>query len=127
MKKLARLIIPVSLFAVANSCAAFTPEEVDAISNPLQMYVFASVVIIAVVTNVVVFNAARRMKGGVFGTALNYFGIGMATVLVGFVVNNIFSTTTQQVVQILTNALFIVGYIAMAFAATKLSNAIKGN
>jgi hypothetical protein len=127
MKKPARIIIPISLFAFASSCSAFTAEETAAMSSPLQMYVFTSVVIIAVVTNIVVFGAARRMKGGVFGTALNYFGVGMVSVLVGFILNNIYSTTTQQGVLIFTNALFIIGYIAMAFAATKLSNAIKGN
>lgn len=127
MKKLARILIPVFLLGLAGNCFALTLEETNAASSVLQTYVFLSVVIIALVTNVIVFITAFKMRGGVFGTSLNYFGIGMATVLVGFVVNNAYSTTTQQVAQIFTNALFIIGYVAMAFAVTKLSNAIKGD
>ena len=102
-------------------------EEITAMSRVLQTYALISAIIVAGATSFIVFRNARKMRGGIFGTVLNYFGIGMIVVLGGFVVEAYPSLIPVGEVGTVTNILFIIGYILMAVAATKLSKAIEGH
>ncbi len=121
-----------SFLSVQTASAAnftFSTSEVVAMSRVLQTYVLVSAIIVALVTCVVVFRNAKMMKGGIFGKVLNYFGMGMAAVFIGYIANaypSLVSFMAVEDVGILSNSLVIIGYIFMAVAATKLSRAIEG-
>ncbi|MCK5590917.1 MAG: hypothetical protein KAI72_03075 [Candidatus Pacebacteria bacterium] len=126
MKKILFLILT-SLFFTKTVYAGgdiFSTEEITAVSNTLQAYALISAVIIAIVATIVVFRNARKMKGGVFGSVLNFFGIGMVAMLLGFISDSELSFLPVDDVNVVGNILFIVGYILMAIAAVKMSKAI---
>ena len=103
-----------------------TSAEVEAIAPILNIYIVISTVIIAILTIVVVFQNARKMKGGVFSVVLGYFGMGMTAVFLGFSVSILPILSLGGVGEVIHQILFIVGYVCMAIAATKLSSAIRG-
>jgi len=92
----------------------------------LSTYTLLSAVTVGVVTSAVVLINARRMKGGVFGSAMNYFGVGMIIVLVGFSTTFLHFSLLNNFIQMINDVLYITGYIAMAIAASKIFNATKG-
>ena len=126
MKKILFLILTSLFFTktVYAGSGVFSTEEITAVSNTLQAYVLISAVIIAIVATIVVFRNARKMKGGVFGSVLNFFGIGMVAILLGFISDSELSFLPVDDVNVVGNILFIVGYILMAVAAVKMSKAI---
>jgi hypothetical protein len=96
----------------------------------LQTYALVSMVVVAVATSIIVFRNARKMKGGIFGKVLNYFGVGMAIVFLGYLVetqSSFIPMFSDADASTLANIMLIFGYILMAVAATKLSRAIEGN
>ena len=111
---------------IAHAGYSFSMEEIFAMSSVLQTYALGSALVVAIVTSIVVFRNARKMKGGVFGKVLNYFGIGMMVVLVGHVIDAHPSLIPMEDVSTVDNTLFIIGYILMAIAATKMARAIEG-
>ena len=126
-----KIIISTSifLFAFANIAHAeylLSAEEISAMSGILQTYALGSALVVALVTSIVVFRNARKMKGGVFGKVLNYFGFGMVVVLIGHIVDAHPSLVPVENVSTIDNTLFIIGYILMAIAATKMARAIEG-
>lgn len=94
----------------------------------LHVYVLASAILVSAITTGLVFKNARQMKGGVFGTVLQYFGVGMLLILLGFLVGSLsFGATVYAfVAQALHATFYIIGYVIMAIAAHKLLVAIKG-
>ena len=126
MKKVSFLIFTSLLFTeIAHAeKAIFSTEESVAVSNTLQAYALISAVIIAIIAVIIVFRNAKKMKGGVFGFVLNYFGIGMVVILFGFIFNSELSFLPADEMNVVGNSLFIVGYILMAVAAVKMSKAI---
>jgi len=91
----------------------------------LKAYSLASVLLIGVVTSVLVFINSRKMKGGLFGTALAHLSVGMFLVLVGYVIMSVASfvpETGEAVVyaKVLQDIFFVLGYIIMAVAGHKL-------
>lgn len=85
-----------------------------------------SAIIVAFAASVMVFVNARSMKGGVFGTVLNYFAIGMVFILGSFVVVSLNIFDSPGFAKTANNILFILGYIIMALAANKLSQIAGG-
>lgn len=126
MKKVSFLILTSLFFTktVYAESEIFSTEEIIAVSNTLQAYVLISAVLIAIIATVVVFRNAKKMKGGIFGTVLNYFGIGMVAILLGFISSSELSFLPTDDLNVVGNVLFIVGYILMAIAAVKMSKAI---
>lgn len=119
MKKILLIITlfftPVLLFAMQN-------DYIDSLVNDLapRLSLWSSI-IIAITASVMVFVNARSMKGGVFGTVLGYFAVGMIFILGSSVVISLDVFGTGEFVRTANNILFILGYITMALAADKLS------
>ena len=126
MKKILFLILTSLFFTktVYAESGIFSTEEIIAVSNTLQAYALISAVLIAIIATVVVFRNAKKMKGGIFGTVLNYFGIGMVAILLGFISGSELSFLPADDLNVVGNILFIIGYILMAIAAVKMSKAI---
>ncbi len=86
-----------------------------------------STIIIMFVTSAMVWIGARQMRGGVFGIVLTYFSIGMTLVVLGFVSGLPLTENIPSLYLKLTHdSLYIIGYILMGIAASKLLKAIKG-
>lgn len=99
---------------------AASPEAILGTESLLGLYSFWSFVVVAVVTSVLVFTAAQKMKGGLFGKVLNYFGIGMMLILVSLVLANMGGDTLGAYTKVVRDALNTIGYVLMALAANKL-------
>lgn len=86
-----------------------------------------SMLIVAFVTSMMVWIGGRHMRGGVLGRVLTCFSMGMTLIFFG-------ATTEVQWIRdilglyakLVHDSLFIVGYILMGVAASKLLKVIKG-
>ena len=81
-----------------------------------------STIIVAFTTSMMVWVGGRKMHGGVFGTVLTYFSIGMTLIFLGFATEvpwaeKIFS---HLYLTLIHGTLYIIGYILMGIAASKL-------
>ena len=86
-----------------------------------------STIIVMFVTSAMVWIGGRQMHGGVFGTVLTYFSIGMTLIVFGFVSGLPLTENVPSLYLKLTHdSLYIVGYVLMGIAASKLLKAIKG-
>jgi hypothetical protein len=124
MKKISLAVVmfgvPTLLLAQSDSYA----QTLAAVLAPkLSLW---SAIIVAFATSVMVFMNAYSMKGGIFGTALNYFGVGMILILAGFIVTSFNLFNSGDITATANNILFILGYIIMALAAHKLSQIVHG-
>lgn len=96
-------------------------------SNLFQMLSLWSTLIIAFVTSMMVWNGGRKMHGGVFGSVLTYFSVGMTLVFLGFATEvPWFGQIPELYLKLTHDTLYIVGYISMGIAASKLLKVIKG-
>lgn len=126
MKKTLFLILTWLFFTrTASAFSGFSTEEIIVASRMLQAYVLISAIFIATTATIVVFRNAKKMKGGVFGLVLNYFGMGMVAILLGFIFSSEFSFLPADDMNVVSNILFIIGYVLMSFAAVKMSKAIS--
>ncbi len=84
-------------------------------------------IIIAFATSVMVWRGGRQMHGGVFGSVLTYFSIGMTLIFLGYVASAPFAENvlSSLYLKLAHDSFFIVGYILMGLAASKLLKAIK--
>jgi len=127
MKKILSLIILSGLSFAKISCAfdgILPEEEVVAVSKPLQAYTLASAMVIAIVATIVVFRNSQKMRGGIFSVVLRYFGAGMVAILFSFIAGSQFSFFSFDNADMISNILFIIGYVFMAMAAVKMHKAI---
>ncbi len=86
-----------------------------------------SMLIVAFATSMMVWVGGRQMHGGVFGSVLTYFSIGMFLIFLGAATNISWLQNIQGLyLKLVHDSLFIVGYIMMGVAANKLHKAIKG-
>jgi len=86
-----------------------------------------STLIVAFVTSMMVLIGGRQMHGGVFGSVLNYFSAGMVLIFLGFVTEVPWLQSIPELYLKLTHdSLYIVGYVLMGVAASKLLETIKG-
>jgi len=118
---IATLVFPGLLFAQQAQIDYSEPISI------LAAYSLASAVVLGIVTSIVVLVNGRRMRGGIFGRALNYLGVGMLIVLVGTITPLFSSITPTSLEGALPSILNTVGYVIMAFAATKLLRATRGS
>ena len=86
-----------------------------------------SMLIVALATSVMVWIGGRQMHGGVFGSVLAYFSMGMFLIFLGAATNISWLQSIQGLyLKLVHDSLFIIGYILMGVAANKLLKAIKG-
>lgn len=99
----------------------------DSTLTILNSYSLVSAILVGLATSILVLINARKMKGGVFGSVLNQFALGMFFVLVGFLLVSIpWQIGSPIIVKTAHDVLYILGYIIMAVAANKLLRAIRG-
>jgi len=92
----------------------------------LNMYSFASVLLVGAITSIIVLINAKKMSGGIFGDALGYFGVGMLVMLAGITVSLGVAIFSKETIGIVGNLFYIIGYILMAIAADKIRRIIQG-
>lgn len=90
----------------------------------LDTYVFWSTIVLAAVAVGLVLHNASKMRGGVFGSALKLFGFGMALSLLGYLSTQYVQHVPGGLGDFLSDTFFILGYVLMAVAASKLAKAI---
>lgn len=114
------LFTPMVLFAQSPD---YAQTLIETLAPRLSLW---SAIIVAFATSIMVFLNAHSMKGGLFGTALNYFASGMMLILAGFIAVSFNFFESEGIARIANNILFILGYITMGFAAHKLSQIAQG-
>ncbi len=126
MKYLAVLSLML-LPAIASAGVADVFVRIEDNSGLFALVSLWSTIIIMVVTSAMVWIGGRQMRGGVFGTVLTYFSAGMVLVVLGFVSGLPLTEKIPSLYLKLTHdSLYLVGYILMGIAASKLLKAIKG-
>ena len=86
-----------------------------------------SMLVVAFATSAMVWVGGRKMHGGVLGQVLTYFSIGMSLIFVGIVLEiPSFYSVSPLYMKLVHDSLFIMGYIVMGVAASKLLKVIKG-
>lgn len=93
-------------------------------SNFVSILSLSLAIIIGIVASALVFRAAHKMGGGLFGSVLNFMGVGMIIVVVGTL--SVFLSNWLPVAWItLTHTvLFSTGFICMVIGANKLYKGI---
>ena len=79
---------------------------------------------IGIIATVIVFRAAKRMGGGLFGYVLNYIGIGMVLVVIGSLCGVLTPWISSFWLTIANTVFFSIGYIFMVIGANKLLKGI---
>jgi|GEM_PF-2757111 len=105
---------------VAFGVQAGVPDGYENTYLLLKFYSLASTVIIGLITSTIVLINGKRMKGGVFGTVLSFFGIGMLFMLAGFTISFTTGLFAPNIVDMLNSMLNIIGFVFMAVAGNKL-------
>lgn len=96
-------------------------------SNMLETISLWSLLIVASVTSAMVWVGGRHMHGGVFGSVLTFFSIGMTLVFLGFATEvPWFENINHTYLKVTHDSLYTVGYVFMGVAASKLLKVIKG-
>jgi hypothetical protein len=81
-------------------------------------------IVIGVIATSLVLRAARRMGGGLFGSVLNYIGVGMALIVLG-TISVVFDTWGSGVwFSVINTVCFATGYIFIVIGANKLLKGI---
>ena len=122
------LVTPAILFAQGGGFGDTwqTLIIVEDSSRMLEMISLWAKLIVAFSTSAMVWNLGRKMHGGVFGSVLAFFSIGMILVFLGFVINAPwFQYIDQLYLKMTQDSLSIIGYIFMGVAASKLLKVIK--
>lgn len=87
-----------------------------------------STLIVAFATSMMVWIGGRHMRGGVFGNVLTYFSIGMTLIFIGAAteIPLLQSNVPGIYLKLVHDSLYIIGYVFMGIAASRLLKAIKG-
>lgn len=96
-------------------------------SKLLEMVSLWATLIVAFATSAMVWVGGRHMHGGVFGSVLNFFSIGMTLVFLGFATEvPWFQQFDHLYLKMVHDSLYVIGYVLMGIAASKLLKVIKG-
>ena len=126
---LAVLVSPALLFAQTDFSSGTLQVlmNLDNSSNIFENVSLGATLVVAFATSVMVWNLGRKMHGGVFGSVLNLFSIGMLFVFLGFAVGTPWLQVFDSLyLKMAHDSLYIIGYIMMGLAANKLLKVIKG-
>ena len=81
-------------------------------------------IVIGVIATYLVFRAAKKMGGGLFGSVLNYIGVGMVFMILGTMSFVLDSWTQDLWLSIINTICFAFGYIFIVVGANKLLKGI---
>lgn len=96
-------------------------------SKLLEMVSLWATLTVAFVTSAMVWIGGRKMHGGVFGSVLTYFSLGMTLVFLGFATEVPWLQKIDHLyLKMIHDSLYIIGYVLMGVAASKLLKVIKG-
>lgn len=81
-------------------------------------------IVIGAIATFFVFRAAKKMGGGLFGSVLNYIGIGMTLIVFGTISTIVDSWLSEFWFNVISTACFALGYVFMVVGANKLLKGI---
>lgn len=81
-------------------------------------------IVIGIIATYLVFRVAQKLGGGLFGSVLNYIGVGMLLIVLGTISTLADSWFTGLWFNISSIAFFATGYIFMVVGANKLLRGI---
>ncbi len=112
---------------LASASVTDTLVSIEDSSKVFESLSLWATLIIAFATSVMVWWGGRQMHGGVFGRVLMYFSVGMTLIFLGYVAGAPFAENwmSSLYLKLAHDSLFILGYISMGIAASKLLKAIK--
>jgi len=117
------LLAPLTLFAqewdtvVSNDNYAYASMFAGNFSLLLS-------IVIGIIATSLVFRAAKKMGGGLFGSVLNYIGIGMVLMVLGTISFVLDTWTNGLWLSIINTICFALGYIFIVVGANKLLKGI---
>ncbi|MEK7116963.1 MAG: hypothetical protein AAB837_02260 [Patescibacteria group bacterium] len=121
-----------SLVGVLPPVAAFAQQWDVPLSN--DGFAYASIfagsfslllsIVIGIIATTLVFRAAKKLGGGLFGLVLNYVGIGMSLIVLGTVSAVADSWLIGSWFDIISMACFAMGYVFLVVGANKLLKGI---
>lgn len=126
---LALLTLPAVTLAQAGDSVGTlqTLITIEDNSKILEMISLWATLIVAFVTSAMVWAGGRHMHGGVFGSVLNFFSIGMTLIFLGFATEvPWFQNIDHLYLKMIHDSLYVIGYVLMGIAASKLLKVIKG-
>ena len=122
MKK--TIVTAALLLPAISSAFEVSQFEYDAVQPALDGIIYWSAIFTALLTTVMVFLLAKKMKGGVFNKVLNLIGAGMVLMFLVFLAEEFPQYVPFGSDHIIVNVLFILSFILVALGASKLSDAI---
>lgn len=125
---LAILAVPAITFAEGGLNGTLqTLITIEDNSKMLEMISLWATLIVAFATSMMVWVGGRHMHGGVFGSVLTFFSIGMTLIFLGFATEvPWFEKFDRLYLKMIHDSLYIIGYVLMGIAASKLLKVIKG-
>lgn len=81
-------------------------------------------IVIGIIATTLVFRVAKKFGGGLFGSVLNYIGIGMLLIVLGTISTIVDSWFVGLWFNIASIVFFAIGYIFMVIGANKLLKGI---
>jgi ABC-type spermidine/putrescine transport system permease subunit II len=84
-------------------------------------------IVIGLIATFLVFRAAKKMGGGLFGLVLKYVGIGMSFVVLGTLFSVMGPWFDGFWLNVVSTTFFAMGYIFMVIGADKLLKGIINN
>lgn len=119
-------LLPLSAFAQSRESAVSSDEVAYASVFAGDFSLLLSIVI-GIIATFFVLRAAKKMGGGLFGSVLNYIGIGMILVVLGTISMTIDNWFTVVWYSVINTICFALGYIFMVIGANKLLKGIMTN
>lgn len=120
---LALIISPVAVLA-QNLNASISDDSFAYASLFAGNFSLLLSMIIGVIATFLVFRAAKKLGGGLFGSVLNYIGIGMLLIVFGTIATVIDQWFISLWSGIVSITCFALGYIFMVIGANKLLRGI---
>jgi hypothetical protein len=81
-------------------------------------------ILIGIIAVVIVFRAAKKLGGGLFGSVLNYIGVGILLIVLGTLATVIDPLFSGFWLNLVSTVCFSVGYIFTVLGANKLFKGI---
>jgi hypothetical protein len=129
MKKFLFLSIVVALAPIVTSAQNYNNAPI-----PNDYFAYASIfagnfslllsIVIGIIATSLVFRAAKKMGGGLFGIVLNYIGFGMSFIVVGTLFSVVGPWFEGFWINVVSTTFFALGYIFMVLGANKLLKGI---